>query len=97
MELNIKDNLLEKSAGFEFLTRKELTKSMEMLAKEGYEYMDLRVSEIRHEDVLYFREQGITARLFQDPFKYYQLSWGTMPNPRGLTDLFKWILSKFKR
>lgn len=84
---NLLQELREKSAGMDYMTRKEVKQSMEVLAEQGYDNMELRTSEISLKDIEYLQNQGfIVDRKVEQRIPYYIISWR---NPNQDTSIAK--------
>lgn len=87
---NLLQELQEKSAGMDYMTRKEVQQSMEVLAEQGYTDMELRTSEISPKDIEYLQNQGfIINRKVERRIPYYIISWR---NPNQNTSVVKELL-----
>lgn len=76
---NLLENLQHKTKGIQKDSRKQHIESMEALAKQGYKYMEIRLSEIKQEDIKYFREQGLFIQVIDDDedmdYPYFRITW----------------------
>lgn len=74
--MKLVDHLINNTKGNSYETRKQHLDSMDRLSKEGFKYMEIRVTDLSKEDLQYFMDQGLEAELFDNgDYPYYKIIW----------------------